>query len=201
MFFFEPTPEIDSYIRNADLDVLRGVLVGIINRDPTFATTRYQEALDYICREKKINIWDSEKRNLIGEYEIPSNEWDKEYFRRLLAWLSQNFVQERVDYIKKVGERVYAEEYTWGKDEAENFLRPVAQTNRNPRKSQSVIGRIILALFLGVALAIVAILVIEVSVKVRVLVLILLFIAAIIAILTIIHRKKSARGSGKELKT
>ncbi len=197
MFFFEPTPEIDSYIRNGDLDVLRGVLVGIINRDPTFATTRYQEALDYICRE--INIWDSEKRNLTGEYEIPSNEWDKEYFRKLLAWLSQNFVQERVDYIKKVGERVYAEEYTWGKDEAGNFLCPVAQINRNPRKSQSVIGRIILALFLVGALAIAAILMIELSVKVRVLVLILLFIAAITGILAVIHRKKSARGTRKNL--
>lgn len=152
--FFESTQDIERYIERGDKDSLRAILIGIINRDPTFATKRYEEALDYIS-SKCLDLWD-EWKNVAGEYKLPEKQWNKEYFRMQLAWLSQNFNTERVSYIQKVGERVYAAEHTWGKEEkrakeqglgkeeSENFHHPIPQREKNAAQRQGVIGRIAL---------------------------------------------------------
>lgn len=146
--FFEPTQDVDSYIDNKDTDALRGILAGIINRDPTFVTARYDETLDYIS--KRFNIWDAEWVKLPGEYELPEAKWDKEYFYKQLAWLSQNFNRERIEYIKNIGKKVYANEHTWGKEEAENFLSPGLVEKKSAEKSQGAAGRLTAALLTAV---------------------------------------------------
>lgn len=189
--YFEPTAEIDSYIHASDLQALRGILVGIINRDPTFTTKRFDEALDYICNQNGISIWDT-PQNIAGEYKQSPDKWDKDYYHKLLAWLSQNFTKEREQYIEKVGKYVYKSEYTWGKDEAENFSHPVTQPSKQIMKgSQSVIGVIILMLLLLVTtgvvmLAIESILVIKIHIVIKCLLMILAVGIAIGA-----HRKNS----------
>ncbi len=148
--FFEPMQDINFYIDSEDIDALRGIIVGVMNRDPTFATKRYDETLDYIS--KRLNIWDDESVKLPGEYEVPREKWDKEYFRKQLAWLSQNFSRERVQYIEDVGKYVYANEHTWGKEEAENFYYPVPQKKERAGRSQGAIGGLIMALLMVVVI-------------------------------------------------
>lgn len=148
-YYFEPNDTIDERIRCNDVDALRGILVGIINRDPTFATKRYEEALNYIIDRGLINIYDDRGNiKLPGEYEVETNGWNKEYYRKLLAWLSQNYTKERVKYIKQVGAKVYGGEYTQGKDEAENFLHPATQNQMTHQKGWSAVGGIIILIAL-----------------------------------------------------
>lgn len=149
--FFEQTPEIDKYINNKDFIALRGILVGIINRDPTFATKRFEETMDYIC--SNLDVWEYIPKKLPGEYELEEDKWDKEYFHKQLAWLSQNFTHERVKKIEKIGKNVYASENTWGKHEAENFYYPVTQ-KRKTENAKVGSGKILRALIIVIIMVV-----------------------------------------------
>ena len=184
--FFEPTQDINSYIDNGDTDALRGIIVGVINRDPTFATKRYDETLDYIS--KRINIWDDEWVKLPGEYEVPREKWDKEYFRKQLVWLSQNFNRERVRYIEDIGKHVYANEHTWGKERARNFYHPVPQKKERARRSQGAIGGLIMALLIIVAIATVVLFVLELSLVLKIILIIAAISIVAVCIMTILKR-------------
>lgn len=175
--FFEPTQEVDKYINDKDLHALRGIIVGIINRDPTFATKRYAEALNYIS--SRLDIWDDVSEKLPGEYELERDKWDKEYFRKQLAWLSQNFTHERAEIIEEIGKYVYASENTWGKQETENFYHPVTQ-KKSAKPCQSEIGGLLMAWF------IVMIVVVEVVLLITDLLLIAKIIAVVIVVITIV---------------
>lgn len=172
--FLEITPEMDDWIKDGDKDALRGILVGMINRDPTFATRRYEEALDYIVDRKGLEIHDAERRRLAGEYELSAERWDKEYFRQLLVWLSQNFVEERVAYIREVGRQVYAAEHTWGKEEAQNFSDPITQEKGGTKSRQSGIGMLVMAAALTVGLVLA-----DISVESKLVIVILAAVAAV----------------------
>lgn len=185
--FFEPTQEINSYIDNGDTIALRGIIVGVINRDPTFATKRYDEILDYIS--KRLNIWD-ERVELPGEYEVSREKWDKEYFRKQLVWLSQNFNRERVLYIEDVGKHVYANEYTWGKEEAGNFYHPIPQKKERAGRSQGVIGGLIMALFVIVVIATVVLLVPELPSVLKIILVIAAISIVVVCIMTILTRRR-----------
>lgn len=176
--FFEPTQEVDKYINNKDIHALRGIIVGIINRDPTFATKRYAEALNYI--KGSLDIWDDVSEKLPGEYELERDKWDKEYFRKQLAWLFQNFTHERAEIIEEIGKYVYANENTWGKQEAENFYHPVTQ-KKSAKKCQSEIGGLLMALL------IVMIVVVEVVLLITDLILIAKIIAVVIGVIAIVY--------------
>jgi len=158
--FFELNEVIDDKIRSNDVDALRGILVGIINRDPTFATKRYDEAIDYIIHVNKIEIYDDRGIiKLAGEYETDSDSWDKEYYRKQLAWLSQNYTEERVKNIKRIGEKVYSKEYTQGKDEAENFHHPVEWKSPTSQKRRSSAGGIVILIAIIIIVTIMCILI------------------------------------------
>lgn len=188
--FFEPTQDINSYIDTEDTDALRGIIVGVINRDPTFATKRYDETLDYIS--KRLNIWDDGSIKLPGEYEVPRERWNKEYFRKQLVWLSQNFSKERIRYIKDVGKHVYANEYTWGKEEVGNFYHPIPQKKERAGKSQGVIGGLVMALFVVVVIATVILFVPERPLVLKIILMIVaIFIVAVCVIAIIKLRRKS----------
>ncbi len=113
--YFETTESIEASIREKDRDSLIAILVGVINRDPTFATTRFDEAYRYISDQSGLVLYE-DKIHL--ELEYKNDVWDKDYFRMQLVWLQDNFCRERVEYIKQVGMKVYENEHTPGKDEA-----------------------------------------------------------------------------------
>lgn len=185
--FFEPTQDINSYIDSGDTDALRGIIVGVINRDPTFATKRYDETLDYIS--KRLNIWDDELVKLPGEFELPREKWDKEYFRKQLAWLSQNFNRDRVRYIEDVGKHVYANENTWGKEEAGNFYHPVPQKKRAER-SQGVIGGLIMVLLVVVIIATVVLLVPGLPSALKIILIIVVMSIVMVCVMAILKRRR-----------
>jgi hypothetical protein len=113
--YFKPTEAMERAIREKDKDALKALLVGIIGSDPTFETTEFQDAFEYI---------DSNGISLNEPYvkqdgEMVTNikeEWTKEYFGLNLVWLKDNFnLRQRIDRLKKVGSYVYRDTQTMGK--------------------------------------------------------------------------------------
>ena len=117
--YFYPNNTFDKCIKNNEKGTLRALLAGIIGSDPTFVTTEYDEAIDYIKRKSKeingnpLELTESYVEQE-DEYTLPREKWNEEYFRMMLLWYRDNFADERLQLIKKVGKEVYKNKLTLG---------------------------------------------------------------------------------------
>ena len=138
--YFNPNETYKKAILSKDVDALRALLVGIIGSDPTFATTEYEEACNYIRKtSEKLN---GEPLYLEEKYEKQENEyekqgdWDEKYFQMQLLWLRYNFApKERLDIIRKIGCSVYKNKPTLGKTKKKN-----AEEKKQIKKEETVIA-------------------------------------------------------------
>jgi len=119
--YFNPDLTYDEAIKKGEVGVLRALLTGIIGSDPTFATTEFDEACEYI-KDKSVALngkelvitEDYQKQE--DEYETEERQWDEHYFQMNLLWLRDNFcLTERLNLIKKMGKKVYENKNTLGK--------------------------------------------------------------------------------------
>lgn len=126
IMYFNPNETYDKAIRSQDKMALRTLLVGVIGSDPTFATSEFEEAIQYI-RNKSIEI-NGQEISLNEEYVKQEDEykkedayWDESYYLLNLVWLMDNFaIEERLPDIKKMGKVVYRNKQTMGKTKVEN---------------------------------------------------------------------------------
>lgn len=135
--YFNPEETYDKAIREREKGVLRALLTGIIGSDPTFVTTEFDEALEYI--KKKSTDYHGEELILTeeyqkqeDEYEKETEEWDERYFQMNLVWLRDNFcLSKRLPLIKEIGKIVYKNKNTLGKSKAESRCRAVTESSIN----------------------------------------------------------------------
>lgn len=195
--YFEPSDDIENYIANNDVEALKSILVGILNSDPTFATSRYDETCDYICNAKGIHIYEKLEK-VVGEYELPREKWTKEYYRMLLAWLVNNYCEERLKYVKEVGSIVYTNEYTFGKDEAKN--KDNTETFHLPSRNElkKTTSPILLGVILG-AMVVIVILSLPMLVVSKVIMVIIVIILDLVII--VLNSKKEKWLSSKSSTT
>ena len=133
MKYFIPNDTFDNAIKNKEKGVLKALLIGIIGSDPTFATTEYVEATDYVkATSEKLN---GSSINLSetfveqeDEYTKTPDNWDEEYYRMLLVWYRDNYADERLANIKCVGKEVYKNKLTLGKAKRQNRMSPQNET-------------------------------------------------------------------------
>ena len=140
MKYFIPNDTFDKAIKNKENGVLKALLIGIIGSDPTFATTEYAEATDYVkATSEKFN---GSSINLSepyveqeDEYTKAPEHWDEEYYRMLLVWYRHNYADERLANIKSVGKEVYKNKLTLGKAKRQNRVSPQKETGNQPSTS------------------------------------------------------------------
>ena len=133
MKYFIPNDTFDNAIKNKETGVLKALLIGIIGSDPTFATTEYAEATDYVkTTSEKFN---GSAINLSepyveqdDEYMKTPDNWDEEYYRMLLVWYRYNYADERLTNIKSVGKEVYKNKLTLGKAKRQNRVSSQKET-------------------------------------------------------------------------
>lgn len=129
MKYFIPNDTFDNAIKNKEKGVLKALLIGIIGSDPTFATTEYAEATDYVkATSEKLN---GSSINLSepyveqeDEYTKTPDNWDEKYYRMLLVWYRDNYADERLTNIQRVGKEVYKNKLTLGKAKRQNSVSP-----------------------------------------------------------------------------
>lgn len=140
MKYFIPNDTFDNAIKNKEKGVLKALLIGIIGSDPTFATTEYAEATDYVkATSEKLN---GSSINLSepyikqeDEYTKTPDNWDEEYYRMLLVWYRDNYADERLTNIKNVGKEVYKNKLTLGKAKRQNRVSPQEGTGNKTSTS------------------------------------------------------------------
>lgn len=125
--FFHTNDAYENAIRTQNKEQLRFLLAHIIADDPTFATTEFEEALEYIKKESMAihgqEIKLEEKYVIQEEEETYSQEKNTETFYNLnLLWLQKNFcIQRRLPLIRDLGKQLFSSKPTIGKKKAEAF--------------------------------------------------------------------------------
>ncbi|WP_027437130.1 hypothetical protein [Lachnospira multipara] len=128
MKYFSPNATYDKAISEQDKVVLKALLVGIIGADPTFATTEFDEAREYI-KQKSLVLHGQELKleesYIVQEDEFEKDNWDEEYYKLNLVWLQDNFaLDKRLSRIKEMGKIVYQGKMTLGKSKYNNRRTP-----------------------------------------------------------------------------
>lgn len=143
--FFIPDETYKNAIINKEKGILRALLVGIIGADPTFATTEFEEAKNYI-KEESIRqngielILEQEYIKQEDEYVKEETEWDEAYYQMQLVWLRDNFaLSERMPKIKKIGAIVYQNKKTFGKSKFQYRNSGGSSVNASTAKKATVV--------------------------------------------------------------
>ena len=104
--------------RKKDYAGLRECVAALIRNDPTFESGKYDEVEDYLLKNGLQNIFQPYER-VPGEPEHKGKaDWDETYFANCAYALIENFSRERLAHVKEVGEYVYRDQPTPGKEEA-----------------------------------------------------------------------------------
>ena len=120
-------------IANGDKKELKNIVINVIRNDPTFS---YEEFPDVINRleNSNLDIFEAYRKldneNIIGD----KSQWDRRYFTRLTRYLRYNFAKERFEYIKKVGNVVYADLANSIKEENKH---PFQQAPKQKKQSEN----------------------------------------------------------------
>lgn len=105
--------------RKKDYEGLRACIVSLIRSDPTFESGKFDEIEDYLNKNDLMKVF-QDYAKVPGEPEAreKSSEWDEGYFANCAFALRENFSRERLAHVKEVGEYVYRDKPTPGKEEA-----------------------------------------------------------------------------------
>lgn len=97
---------------------LRECIVSLIRNDPTFISGDYDEACKYL-EDKGLDDVFQPYEKVPGEPgDKDKSQWDEKYFLDRTFALKENFSRERLAHVKEVGEYVYRDKPTLGKEKA-----------------------------------------------------------------------------------
>lgn len=104
--------------RKRDYEGLRACIVSLVRSDPTFESGKFDEVEDYLSKNDLLNVFQPYAQVPGEPNDREKSEWDERYFSNCAFALRENFSRERLAHVKEVGEYVYRDKPTPGKEEA-----------------------------------------------------------------------------------
>ncbi len=107
---FIPSDLLKSYLKepNRNMHGVRMALMGYINIDRGFTTTKFNDAINYVLSNgiSKSELFE----DFDEEFEFVENKarWTKDYYTDQLAYLQENFCIKRIEHVEKVGKYLYS---------------------------------------------------------------------------------------------
>lgn len=102
MFRFQK--QLDEAIDSNNPDLVRSVLVGIIQADPTFETGEFDASLKKARHKIEVYV----KNNPSLPMDENPNNWDSWYFAKALTYLLDNFTEDRWKHVRLVGKATHS---------------------------------------------------------------------------------------------
>ena len=121
--------------RKRDYEGLRACIVSLVRSDPTFESGKFDEVEDYLSKNDLLNVFQPYAQVPGEPKDRGRSEWEESYSSNWAFALRENFSRERLAHVKEVGEYVYRDKPTPGKEEAAKKLRRL-RTNREPQRTQ-----------------------------------------------------------------
>ena len=95
--------ELMEAVAEGNISHIRNALTIITRNDRGFQTGAFDEALNYVENQNISGLYDE----FDGEEEKPESEWDKDYWTYVNASLMDNFCKERINLLKRIGNKIY----------------------------------------------------------------------------------------------
>lgn len=97
------TEVFKNAVKENDVKTIRSCIVNVITNDPQFQGGEFAECLQY-AKEHGIDIFE-ENVSIPGETEVPEDktQWTEDLFYKKAEDLYENFAQERIELLKKIG--------------------------------------------------------------------------------------------------
>ena len=109
---------IPELCKKKDYSGLKTCIVSLIRDDPTFESGQYEEVDEYLKKNGFQDIYQPYEKVPGEPGDKDKSQWDEKYFLDRTFALKENFSRERLALVKEVGEYVYRDKPTPGKEEA-----------------------------------------------------------------------------------
>ena len=125
---YKPNDFLAECVENKNQCNTRGAIVTMIFTDAAFKTNEVYDAIKY-AEENGISVYEPHDES-IQITEIP-DVWDELYFSRVANQLRRNFSVERLEYVKKVGRKVFSQSTGVNNSTDAKQSTPQKQKNEN----------------------------------------------------------------------
>lgn len=102
------TKTLEQAVNKGDLTGIYSIFYTVLHEDPAFSTGKFEQLLAYV-RSRNVPEF---MQPFDGEKFGSEEEWNEEYWALQASELVDNFCEERIEHLKKVGRKLYMEKKT-----------------------------------------------------------------------------------------
>ena len=101
-------------VENKDITAIHSILYTIAHEDPGFQTSKFKDTLSYVKSKRIDGVIEPHD----GRPFLPEEEWDEKYWALVASQLQDNFSEERIDHLIKVGKKLFGKSSATGESES-----------------------------------------------------------------------------------
>lgn len=99
----EISKTLEEALESKNIGRIRSVFYTIAHEDPSFSTGKFRQTLDFVKGKEISGLFDIFDG---GEFKDES-EWTSEYWADVASELMDNFCEERINHLQKVGQKIF----------------------------------------------------------------------------------------------
>lgn len=97
------TKTLEEAVNKGDLTGIYSIFYTVLHEDPSFSTGKFDQLLAYVKSRNVKGLM----QPFDGEEFEAEEKWNKEYWAIQASELVDNFCEERIEHLKKVGKKLY----------------------------------------------------------------------------------------------
>lgn len=136
---FTASNRVDKELQRGNRRGVCRLLINICEFDPAFSTGEFDDALEYVCKIKGVDIYEPFEAKLNPLYEeriaLKDPSLQKDDFVTSVAYLLENFCPERIEDTKKLGRYLFPDEMHSPKQEPQSRTQPHRPSEATAQKS------------------------------------------------------------------
>lgn len=111
---FVSSERVDRALQSGNIRIVKQLLVNVCKFDRTFSTGEFEDAMEYVCKVKGVNIFEPLDETLMPLYSERVDRNDptlgEDDFTASAVCLMENFCPERIEDTKKLGRYLFPDE-------------------------------------------------------------------------------------------
>ena len=136
---FVSSERVDRALQSGNIRIVKQLLVNVCKFDRTFSTGEFEDAMEYVCKVKGVNIFEPLDETLRPLYSERVDRKDptlgEDDFTASAVCLMENFCPERIEDTKKLGRYLFPEEMHQTKTETQPQFQPYRPSGTTARES------------------------------------------------------------------
>lgn len=136
---FVSSERVDRALQSGNIRIVKQLLVNVCKFDRTFSTGEFEDAMEYVCKVKGVNIFEPLDETLRPLYSERVDQKDptlgEDDFTASAVCLMENFCPERIEDTKKLGRYLFPEEMHQTKTETQPQFQPHRPSGITARES------------------------------------------------------------------